>query len=154
MVCCQYVPRIGGGWFRCSFPLIKAATRTAMVDMTVNFKIQEGCSKSYWKECENALKLQLVIPSANERATRCFPTREGCCVPCSPSKDLTVGEEGVAYLLTEEFQKDGCLSLLLSRSIFLACGLLQRKVISNLLQSPSHSVNQSLALLRFISMDR
>lgn len=42
--------------------------------------------------------------------------------------------------------QSGLSSLMQSRSIFLAYGLLQSEVISNLLQSPSHSGNQSLAL--------
>lgn len=39
------------------FLLIRAANCTAVVEMTVNFRIQEGCSKKYCKKCENALKV-------------------------------------------------------------------------------------------------
>lgn len=39
------------------------------------------------------------------REPKCASPPEKAAVPCSPSKGLTVGEEGVAYLLTCEFQK-------------------------------------------------
>lgn len=39
------------------------------------------------------------------RELQCASPPEKAAVPCSPFKGLTVGEEGVAYLLPDEFQK-------------------------------------------------
>lgn len=78
-----YQRHTGGGCFCNGFPLIRAAKCTETVNMTVNFRLPEGCYKSGCGKCEIAPKLPLMVLSTSDRATGCFPIRGGFCSPWS-----------------------------------------------------------------------